>query len=67
MKGEILIYQSEDQNTQVEVRLKDESIWVNQYQMEELFQTDRTSIVKHLKNIFSTGEYHKFNMKGKER
>jgi prophage maintenance system killer protein len=56
MKGEILIYQSEDQNTQVEVRLKDESIWVNQYQMEELFQTDRTSIVKHLKNIFSTGE-----------
>lgn len=56
MKGEIVIYQSSDSKTQVEVRLQDETLWLNQYQMEALFQTERTSIVKHLKNIYSTGE-----------
>ncbi|MCO5252034.1 MAG: virulence protein RhuM/Fic/DOC family protein [Candidatus Kapabacteria bacterium] len=56
MKGEIVIYQSSDSKTQVEVRLQDESLWLNQYQMEALFQTERTSIVRHLQNIFATGE-----------
>jgi hypothetical protein len=55
-KTEILIYQSSDGLTRVDVRLENETIWLNQYQLAELFQTDRTSIVKHIKNIYDTGE-----------
>lgn len=56
MKGEVLLYQTEDGKTKVEVILDNESVWLNQYQMEELFQTDRTSIVRHIQNIYKTGE-----------
>ena len=55
-KAEILIYQSKDGSTKIDVKLENETIWLNQYQLAELFQTDRTSIVKHIKNIFETGE-----------
>lgn len=55
-KTEILIYQSSDGLTRVDVRLENETIWLNQYQLAELFQTDRTSIVKHIKNIYDSGE-----------
>ncbi len=58
-KGEIIIYQTEDNETQIEVRLQQETVWLNQYQMSELFQTDRTSIVRHLKNVYETGELSK--------
>lgn len=56
MKGEILLYQTENGNTKIEVILDNETVWLNQYQMEELFQTDRTSILRHIKNIYKTGE-----------
>jgi len=55
-KTEILIYQSKDGITKIDVKLENETIWLNQYQLAELFQTDRTSIVKHIKNIYETGE-----------
>jgi hypothetical protein len=55
-KTEILIYQSKDGSTKIDVKLENETIWLNQYQLAELFQTDRTSIAKHIKNIFETGE-----------
>ena len=55
-KSEILIYQSKDGTTKIDVKLENETIWLSQYQLAELFQTDRTSIVKHIKNIFETGE-----------
>jgi len=55
-KSEILIYQSQNGNTKVDVRLENETVWLNQYQLADLFQTDRTSIAKHIKNIFETGE-----------
>ena len=55
-KTEILIYQSSDGLTRVDVRLENETIWLNQCQLAELFQTDRTSIMKHIKNIYDTGE-----------
>ncbi len=55
-KGEIIIYQTEDFQTQIDVRLEEETVWLNQYQMAELFQTDRTSILRHLKNIYNSGE-----------
>ncbi len=56
MQNKIEIYQTEDKETRVEVRLDDDTVWLNQYQMSDLFKTDRTSVQKHLKNIFSTGE-----------
>jgi hypothetical protein len=56
MKGEIILYQTENGNTKIEVVLEKETVWLNQYQLEELFQTDRTSILKHIKNIYKTGE-----------
>jgi len=55
-KGEILLYQSEDSITKIEVRLENETVWLNQYQLEALFQTDRSSIAKHIKNIYESGE-----------
>ena len=35
---------------------ENETVWLNKYQLAELFQTDRTSIIKHLQNIYSSGE-----------
>ncbi|MEO8147861.1 MAG: virulence RhuM family protein [Bacteroidia bacterium] len=55
-KTEILIYQSPDGFTRIDVKLENETIWLSQYQLAELFQTDRTSIVKHIKNIYETEE-----------
>jgi len=56
MKGEILLYQTEDGGTKLEVILEDETVYLNQYQLEELFQTNRTSILRHIQNIFKTNE-----------
>ncbi len=55
-KGEIIIYQSEDGLTQINVKLEDETIWLTQQQMAELFQTSRTNVVEHIRNIYSEGE-----------
>lgn len=55
-KGEVLIYQSEDGLTNVEVIVRDETVWLSQQQMAELFQTSRTNIVEHIKHIFTEGE-----------
>jgi len=55
-KGEIVIYTDPDGTVQTDVRLEAETLWLTQYQLEELFSTDRTSLVKHIKNILDTGE-----------
>ncbi|MDY0403192.1 virulence RhuM family protein [Sulfurovum sp.] len=55
-KSTILIYQSEDGQTKIQTRLEDETVWLTQEQMAELFQRDRTVISKHIKNIFQEGE-----------
>ena len=55
-KGEIIIFKSEDGQTKIDVRLQEETVWLNQYQIAELFCTDRTVILKHIKNIYSTHE-----------
>lgn len=56
MNGEIILYQTENGQTKIEVVLDNETVWLNHAQMEELFQTDRTSILRHIKNIYKTGE-----------
>ena len=52
----ILIYQTEDGKTKIETRLENETVWLTQDQMAELFQRDRTVITKHLRNIFNESE-----------
>ncbi len=54
--GEFLIYQTEDGLTKLDVRLEDETVWLTQQQMVELFQTSRTNVVDHIKNIYEEGE-----------
>ena len=57
--GDIIIYQSEDGNTRINVNLQGETVWLSQQQMSELFKTDRTSISRHIKNIYKTEELDK--------
>jgi death-on-curing family protein len=52
----IEIYKTKDNQTEIEVRFDGETVWLNQYQLAELFKTDRTAILKHLQNIYSTNE-----------
>lgn len=55
-QGEIVIYQSENGDTKIDVRFVDETVWLTQAQMEELFQTSHANIVEHIQNIFAEGE-----------
>ena len=52
----IILYQSEDGQTHVDVRMENDTVWLTQTQMAELFETDRTSIVRHINNIYKTEE-----------
>ena len=54
--NQIISYQTEDGQTQVDVRMENETVWLTQAQMAELFQTDRTSIVRHINNIYKVEE-----------
>ena len=54
--NQIIIYQTEDGQTQVDVRMVNDTVWLTQAQMAELFQTDRTSIVRHINNIYKVEE-----------
>ena len=54
--GEILIYQTDDGQTNIEVKIEDDTVWLTQQQMSELFQTSRTNIVEHIKHIYEDGE-----------
>ena len=56
---EILIYQTSDGSTSVEVHFDKETVWLTQNQITKLFQRDRTVITKHINNVFSDGELDK--------
>jgi len=55
-KSEILIYQNPDGNIKIDVRLEDETVWLTQAQMAELFGKGRTTITEHIQNVFNEGE-----------
>ena len=55
-KGEILIYQTEDGLTKIEVELREETVWLSLDRMAELFQRDKSTVSRHIKNIFAEGE-----------
>ena len=57
--NQIIIYQTEDGLTKIDVTLENETVWLSQEQMAELFQRDRTVITKHIGNIFKEGELDK--------
>lgn len=54
--SEIVIYTNHDNSIQLEVKLDAETVWLTQQQMTDLFATDRTSILRHIKNIYNSGE-----------
>ncbi len=54
--SEIILYQTPNGQTKIDVRLEDETVWLNQKQMADLFQTTVSNINIHLKNIFEEGE-----------
>lgn len=60
-KGEVLIYQSEDGLTHIDVKMEDETVWLTQQQMAELFQTSRTNVVEHIKHIYEENELNEIS------
>lgn len=58
-ESKIIIYQTPDGKTTVDVKLENETVWLTQAQMAELFQKDRTVITRHINNIFKEGELNK--------
>ncbi len=54
--NQIIIYQSEDGETRIEVKFTGETVWLSQQQMAELYQTTRPNIVQHIRNIYADGE-----------
>ena len=55
-KGEIYIYQTEDGKTKLSVNLQNETVWLSLDQMAELFQRDKSTVSRHIKNVFEEGE-----------
>ena len=55
-KGQILLYQTPDGESRIEVRLQDETVWLSLDQMAELFQHNKSTISRHIKNVFEEGE-----------
>ena len=55
-KSELILYQTEDGKTRLEVRLQDETVWLTQKMMADLFQTTIPNINMHIKNILDEGE-----------
>lgn len=54
MKNEIILF--ENQEVKLEVNMKDETVWLTQQQMAELFEKDRKTITRHIQNIYKDGE-----------
>ena len=54
--GEIIIYQTDDGLTNINVKIQDETVWLTQQQMAELYQTSRTNVVEHIKHIYEEQE-----------
>ena len=55
-QSEIILYQTEDGRTRVQCRFENETVWLAQQQMAELFQTTQQNVSLHLQNIYDEGE-----------
>ena len=56
VESEILIYQTDDGHTKIDVKFEDETVWLTQAQLCELYQTSKSNISEHIKHIFEEGE-----------
>ena len=54
--GNVVIYQTPDGQTKIDVKFDKDTVWLNQQQMSDLFQSSRTNIVEHIKHIYEEGE-----------
>lgn len=54
--NQIEIYQTEDKQTQIEVKFENETVWLNQEQISQLFGRDRSVITRHINNVFKESE-----------
>lgn len=61
-ENKIVIYQTDDGQTQIDVRLEDNTVWLTQAQMAELFQKDQSVIARHINNAIKEGELEESNM-----
>ena len=59
IEEQIVIYQTEDGSTAINVRLENETVWLSQAQMANLFQKDQSVIARHINNVFKEGELDK--------
>ena len=59
MKDEIIIYHADESSTRLEVRIEEESVWLNRHQISILFDRDIKTIGKHINNVFEEGELEK--------
>ena len=57
--GQMLLYQTPDGVSQIEVHLQGETVWLNLDQMAELFQRNKSTISRHIRNVFEEGELNK--------
>ena len=55
----LLLYETDDGQTKIEVRLQDETVWLSQAQLGELFDKDRRTVAEHIQNIFTEKELEK--------
>ena len=65
MKDEIIIYQPDEHSVRLEVRIEEDTVWLTQAQMADLFQTTRNNITLHISNIFKEKELDEISV-GKE-
>ena len=56
MENQIEIYQSQDGQTQIEVKFGEETIWLDAHSLAEIFSVQRPAVVKHINNIYKSGE-----------
>ena len=61
-KGDIVIYQSENGDTKIDVHFQDETVWLTQAQLCELYQRSKANVSEHIKNIFAEGELDENNV-----
>jgi len=59
-RGEIIIYRAEDNTVQLDVRMENETVWLTQKQIAELFGVKKAAVSKHIANIFSQEELNPF-------
>lgn len=62
MKDEIIIYQPDEKSVRLEVRIEEDTVWLTQAQMADLFQTTRNNITLHISNIFKENELKGFQL-----